>query len=122
MLQAYSNNVEVSALTAIPFNSVAVKKGCTANVNGTTIELNRRGVYMVEVDGVASASTTIQLEKDGVEMPQAQSTGTTVGFTALVQVNRDNTCNCCSSPVTIQVVSEGAVTFSHINICVTKIC
>ena len=122
MLQAYSENVEVAALSPVPFNSGAVKKGCTADISGATIELNRRGVYMVSVDGTAAASTTIQLNRDGVALPQAQSTGTNVSFVTLIQVNRDNTCNCCSSPVSLQVISETATTFTNINVCVTKIC
>jgi hypothetical protein len=80
------------------------------------------GVYMVHVDGVASASTTLQLYKDGVAQPQAQSTGTTLGFETLVQVPRNNSSCCCSSATTIQVMNDVAGTLENVNIVVTKVC
>ena len=123
MLQAYSTNLAVAADTAIPFNNVYIDKGCGEDIVGTsTIQLNKRGVYMVEVDGVAAAATTIQLSVDGVLQPQAQSSGTTVSFMTLVQVNKDNTKCCCSSPTNIQVNNTTAATFDNVNIVVTKLC
>ena len=123
MLEAYSSNVAVVADAAIPFNNVTIEKGCTAKLSApATIQLNKCGVYMVAFDGVASASATAQLYKDGVAQPQAQSTGTNLGFTTLVQVPKNNSeCNACSSPVNLMVISDTAATF-HANICVTKIC
>lgn len=126
MLEAYSLNVTVPTLTAIPFNNVSLKKGCTASLNGgvATIELNKCGVYMVEFDGSSATAATVQLFKDGVAQPQAQSTGTSPSFTTLVQVSENNTCKCCSSPTTIQIVNAGSAsaTFTDVNICVTKVC
>lgn len=124
MLEAYSVNVAVAANAAVPFNNVTVEKGCTAKLSApATIELNKCGVYMVAVDAVASAATTVQLYKDGVAQPQAQSTGTAVSFVTLVQVDRNNSnCNCCSSPVNLRLVSNTAVTFTNANIVVTKVC
>ena len=124
MLEAYSVNVAVAANAAVPFNNVTVEKGCTAKLSApATVELNKCGVYMVAVDAVASAATTIQLYKDGVAQPQAQSTGTAVSFVTLVQVDRNNSnCNCCSSPVNLRLVSNTAVTFTNANIVVTKVC
>ena len=123
MLEAYSLNITVGANANIPFNSVSLEKGCTVTKpSADTINLNKCGVYMVEVDASAAASTTIQLYKDGVAQPQAQSTGTSPSFTTLVQVAHNN-CGCpCSSPTTIQVRNTTAGTFTDANIVVTKIC
>ena len=122
MLQAYSINAEVGATSAIPFNSTSLVKGCTATLSApTSIELNKCGVYCISFDGVAAASTTVQLYRDGVALPQAQSTGTTLGFTTLVQVDRNNTCSPCSSPVTCQIMNTTDTTFDNANVVVTKI-
>ena len=123
MLEAYSLNATVGANSPIPFNAVSVEKGNTAILTSpTTVELNRCGVYMVECDVSATATQTIQLSKDGVLQPQAQSTGTTPSFTTLVQVDRNNTCCCCSSPVVLRVIATTAGTLTDANIVVTKIC
>ena len=124
MLEAYSTNVTVTANGAIPFNNVTIEKGCTARLSApATIELNKCGVYMVAVDASATASNTIQLYKDGVAEPQAQSTGSSLSFVTLVQVDRNNcNCNCCTSPVTIKIVATSAGTLTSANVCVTKVC
>ena len=98
MLQVYSINQAVSANGVVPFNNVVIDKGCAENLSGVgTIELNKSGVYEVTVDGVASTATTLQLFKNGVALPQAQSTGTTLAFTTFVQVVNNNcNCNICS--------------------------
>ena len=122
MLEVYSTNVEVAAETAIPFQNVSLKKGCTAELSGTsTIKLNKCGVYMVSCDASAEASTTIQLYKDGVAQPQAQSTGITPSFVTLVQVPENNS-NCpCASAVSLQVVNTTATTFTDANVVLTKV-
>lgn len=123
MLEAYSTNVAVAADAAIPFNNVVIQKGNTAVLSGAqTVELNKCGVYMVEIDGTASASTTVQMAKNGVVQPQAQSTGTAFGFQTLVQVPRSNTSCCCSSPTLIQFTADAAVTLTNVNVVVTKVC
>lgn len=123
MLEAYSLNVMVGANSAIPFNNVTIEKGCTARLTApSTIELNRRGIYILYFDGVASAATTVQLYKDGVAQPQAQSTGTSVSFATLVQVPTDNTCSCCTSPTVLRLVNSTAGTFTNANVAVTKLC
>lgn len=124
MLQAYSLNVAAAADAAIPFENVTLKKCCDIQLSGTlTTQLNKCGVYKVHVDGSAAASTTIQLKKDGVLQPQAQSTGTSLGFDTFVQVPHNNSCCPCSSPTTIQVCNVGTAetTFTNINITVEKI-
>ena len=76
---------------------------------------------MVEVDATAAASTTLQLYKDGIAQPQAQSTGTNPSFTTLVQVPKNNTPCPCASPVSIQIVNTDATTLSNAHIVVTKV-
>lgn len=122
MLQAYSIGVDVGADSIVPFNNVALDKGCAEKIVGAgTIELNKAGVYEVHVDGTASAATTIQLLRNGVLLAQAQSAGTAVSFSTFVQVERNNcACNCCTAPVTIQVHNSTAVTFDNVNITVRK--
>ena len=79
---------------------------------------------MVSCDGSAAAAATIQLKKDGVLQPQAQSVGTSPSFMTLVQVPNNNTNSCCSSPTTLQIVNPTAAseTLTNLNVCVTKVC
>ena len=123
MLEAYSLNVTAAANSNVPFNSTSLIKGCTVtHPSPDTINLNKCGVYMVSVDASAAASTTLQLKKNGVLQPQAQSTGLSPSFTTLVQV-QDNNCNCnpCAEPCVIQIVNTTATTLTNCNITVTKI-
>lgn len=122
MLEAYSVNVAVAADANIPFNSTSLQKGCTAvKTAADTFVLNKCGVYMVEVDASTATSTTIQLYKDGVAQPQAQSTGLTPSFVTLVQVDKNNSCCPCASGVTLQVRNTVAGTFTNANIVITKV-
>jgi len=122
MLEVYSNNIDVAEASAIPFESVSVKKGCTAQLSGTsTIVLNKCGVYMVACNATTSAVTTMQLYKDGVAVPQAQSTGQSLGFVTLVQVPTNNSACPCASGVSLQVVNDNAATYTDVNIVITKI-
>lgn len=122
MLEAYSLNVEVAADAPIPFQNVSIKKGCTAELSGiSTIQLNKCGVYMVAVNASSATSATIQLYKDGVPQPQAQSIGASPSFVTLVQVPESNSCCPCSEAVSLQVISDTASTYTSANIVVTKV-
>lgn len=123
MLQAYSIGVDVAANGIVPFNNVVIDKGCAENLTGVgTIELEKAGMYLVLVNGTASASTTIQLVRNGVALPYAQATGTSLMFSAYIQVPNNNcNCNCKTSPVTLQVSNDTAATFSNVNIVVKKV-
>ena len=135
MLQAYSSNLSVAANAAFPFNNSVVDKGCAENLSApASIQLNQRGVYLVEVDGFGTADAatlvSVQLYSNGVALPQAVSSFTgvsaatdTFGFKALIQVSDNNCCcNCTSSPTVLQVRNgDTALTDAHINIVVTKI-
>ena len=135
MLQGYSSNLDVAANSAFPINNVTVDKGCGENLSGpASVQLNQRGVYLVEVDGfgtgAAAGVNTVQLYVNGVAQPQAISSVTTAadtvdtfGFKTLVQVANNNCpCNCVASPTILQVLNGAqALTEGHINIVVTKI-
>ena len=135
MLQAYSSNLTMDANAAFPFNNVTLDKGCAEKLSApATIQLNQRGVYLVEVDGFGTGGdageNTVQLYVNGVALPQAASTSTlaaadisTFGFKTFVQVSENNcNCNCFSSPTVLQVLNgTEALTNAHINIVVTKI-
>lgn len=123
MLQAYSVGKVVAADGIVPFDNVVVDKGNAESLTGAgTIELNKCGVYVVNVNGNASADTTIQLLRNGVPMVQAQSSGTSLSFTTFVQVDKNNcSCNPCSAPVTIQISNSTAATFNNVNIVVDKV-
>jgi len=135
MLQVYSSNLDVAANIAFPFNNQTVNKGCADVLSApATIQLNQRGVYLVEVDGfatgTAAGANTVQLYVNGVAYPQAVSSFTTAadtianyGFKTFVQVVNNNCkCNCVSSPTVLQVLNgEQPLTDAHINVVVTKI-
>lgn len=122
MLEAYSTNVTVAANSFVPFNSTSLVKGCTATKSSVdTFNLNKCGVYMVSCDVSAAAATTIQLFKDGVAQPQAQSTGLSPSFVTLVQVDHNNSCCACDSPTIIQVLNTVAGTLTDANIVITKV-
>lgn len=139
MLELYSLNVEVAQNGSIPFNNVDLAKGCTAVLAGpATVQFNRSGVYMVKVSAsitpAATGTVRIQLARDGVlelgsfsEATGAADDTTSLGFTSLVQVNRNNNpCNCAENPVTIQLINTSetgqASTFPIVRMAVTKIC
>lgn len=122
MIQAYSQNITVNAMQAIPFNSVSIQKGCTATQNGaTTFNLNKCGVYEVTCGVSAATTETIQLYKDGVPVAEARRTGNSPNFVTLVQVDHNNSCCACDSPVIIQVVSVTAATLADASITITKL-
>lgn len=137
MLETYSQNITVDQNTAIPFNNVSIKKGCTATKSAlNTIQLNKCGVYMIAFDASAATSSTsgniiVQMSKNDTLQPQAlaenTSTSTTdvesLSFVTLVQVPENNSCRCCDSPTVIRFVNTGiSATFIQANVTVTKIC
>ena len=135
MLEVYSEGVSVNEGSYVPFNSVSLSKGCSAVLgSASSIQLNKCGVYMVACSGSASISGAtgnvgIQMFKNGVAQPQAQSSSTgeegdtvSLGFTTLVQVKENNTCCCCSSPTILEFQNTGADAAFDVNVCVTKVC
>lgn len=136
MLEAYSKNQTIPATSGvIPFDSVTLKKGCTAELTGTnTIQLNKCGVYEVLFNATALATAagniTVGMTKNGVTQPQATRTitGATVAtsvnvpISTLVQVTDNNSCKCCDSPTILQFVNTGVAWTGDVDVVVTKIC
>lgn len=136
MLQAYSSNLAVDANSVFPFNNVVVDKGCAEALSApATIQLNKMGVYLVEMDGFATpeaaTEVTVQLIVNGVAQPQAISSfvpasitdARTFGFKTFVRVLENNcNCNCLTSPTTLQFMNGNtAISDAHINVIITKI-
>ena len=122
MLEVYSTDLGITADTYVPFQNVALKKGCTAELSGTnTINLNKCGVYMVSVDCSATVATTLQLYKDGIAQPQAQATGTNPSFITLVQVSENNSCCPCASGTALQLMNSTESVLTDINVVITKV-
>ena len=136
MLQAYSTNLAVNANTAFSFNNVVMDKGCGEVLSApATIQLNKQGVYLIEMDGFATpdaaTAVTVQLLVNGVAQPQAITsfvpaavTDTrTFGFKTFIRVLQNNcNCNCLTSPTTLQFMNgDTALTDAHINVVITKI-
>ena len=122
MLECYSTNVSLTADSFIPLNNVSLKKGCTVTKSSAdTIELNKCGVSMVSMDASVETASTIQLYKDGVAQPQAQSTGDSPSFVTLVQVQNNNSCCACDSPTTLQFMNSTATTATNVNVTITKV-
>jgi hypothetical protein len=135
MLEAYSLNTTVLSNATIPFNSISIKKGCTAELEGvSTIILNKCGIYEVTFNATAtptaSGNVTVQMLKNGVAQAQATRTitgaTTTTSFnlpiTTLVQVSESNTCNACTKPTTIQFLNTATgISINNVDVVVTKL-
>ena len=136
MLQVYSDNLTVAENTVFPFNNVVMDKGCGEALSApATIQLNKQGVYLVEMDGFATpdaaTEVSIQLYVNGVAQPQAITsfvpaavTDTrTFGFKTFVRALQNNcNCNCLTSPTTLQFMNgDTALSEAHINVVITKI-
>lgn len=136
MLQVYSDNLAVAANTVFPFNNVVMDKGCAEQLSApATIQLNKQGVYLVEMDGYATpeaaTTVTVQLMVNGVAQPQAITSFTPAsvtdtrafGFKTFVRVLENNCqCNCLTAPTTLQFMNgDTEVSDAHINVVITKI-
>ena len=122
MLNTYSTNITVAADTAIPLNNIAYKKGNSVEPSGVSaIALNRCGVYRVACTASPATSTTIQLYRNGVPLPQAQGTGTNPAFVTFVGVEENNTCCPCTAPVVLQVMNTTEATFTDVAVTVDKV-
>lgn len=136
MLQVYSSNLAVEANAPFVFNNVVVDKGCGERLSGpSTIALEKRGVYLVEMDGFATpdaaTEVSVQLQVNNVAQPQAITTFVpaavtdtrTFGFKTFVRV-LENNCNCnyLTTPTTLTFINgDTALTDAHINVVVTQI-
>ena len=136
MLEAYSTNQTIEQNGILPFNSVSLRKGKTAILNGvSSIELNCSGVYEITLNlsglPASAGDVIVTMNKDGVAQTQATiriptvttAQGISGSVSTLVQVSRNNGSCCCMSPTTIQFANTGvALTDLRVNVVVTKIC
>lgn len=134
MLQVYSSNLAVEANTPFIFNNVVVDKGCGERLSSpSTIALEKRGIYLVEMDGFATpdaaTEVSIQLQVNNVAQPQAITTFVpaavtdtrTFGFKTFVRV-LENNCNYLTTPMTLIFMNGNtALTDAHINVVITQI-
>jgi hypothetical protein len=132
MLEVYSDNITVAEDGIFPLQNVKVFKGPVASPSANAINLNRRGVYLVKVDAVASVTTAgvagIQLVKNGIEDPSAlteasvaASGSAAMGFSTYIQVEDDATPAPGSAPDIIRFVSTGVEAVWHINVLAQRI-
>ena len=82
-------------------------------------------------DGGTTGDIICQLYKNGSNQIQATTSATStsetdivhMSFTTLVQVPQNNTCNCATSPTTIQIMNIGVpALFAQADLVVTKLC
>lgn len=136
MLEVYSKNVDVAAEGSIPLTTVALMKGTSTQLLGTsTIQFNKCGIYEVTVSGSVTGSAAgeieVQLDKDGVLQPQAVALATAAdastiipfSFTTLIQVPDNNAINCpCATVTTISLRNMGiAATYNTIGVTAVRI-
>lgn len=134
MIETYSNNITVASNAAVPLNTV-FKKGSTVEKSGdATIQLNKCGLYEVSVNATGIAQTggliTLQLVVNGIAVPNAFSSVTasdttsthSLAFTTKVQVPyTTNECACTPSFILTLMNAGESVTYSLVDIVVTKL-
>lgn len=139
MIECYTKNASEGENEAVTWNNTSLKKGCTVEVSGASIQFNKCGIYELSCNATVSAPSAtssapvdveISLAKNGSQQPQAQASATissetekaALSFVTLVQVSENNSCCPCSSPTICSVVNTGAAaTFDNINLVVTKL-
>lgn len=135
MIETYSKNVTVASNSEIPLNNTFKKGDTVAKTGDASIQLNKCGIYDICVNAYGSASVagtiTLQLMVNGVAVPNAVMSATAgdttslipLSFTTKVQVPTNYNENCaCSEAFIISLMNVGeAVTYSLVNVLVTKL-
>lgn len=139
MIECYSKNNSRAANEPLAWDNTTLKKGCTVEVNGASLQFNKCGIYEVSVDAdvvsptatsSAAVNLALQLYKNGVPQSQAvaQETATDststhhLSFVTLVQVAENNSCKPCSSPTVCNVMNtQGEANILNANLVVTKL-
>ena len=123
MMYVYTVSEQTAEVAApIEFTSIGLFKGRNVTqATETTLIIGCPGIYEITFNGTATAAGTAQLYVNGEEINGAISTGTTLSFTALIQVNP----NCCAVtnnlPARIQVINDGAAALTLTNVALTII-
>ena len=133
----YATNAASQTLAAdglVAFTTPIVFTGCTATVNGTSVNLNKPGFY--RVDFVASASAdaanvVINMQKNGQLISGATANGYSPAanenvmlmISAIVPVTKNDICGCnkAASGVSLTFASEAAATIANASITVNKV-
>lgn len=127
MLEAYSTNVTVPAGGSVPFENLVVKKGIGTDLNGSTITIDRCGLYNVVLNAAATTVANLVLLKDGVPQPQAQAqiltASTASSFDTNVTVATNNTPSLCTAPTQLSIQNTGtdAATLAYVSIKVIRV-
>lgn len=123
MMYVYTVSEQTTEVAApIEFTSIGLSKGRNATqATETTLIIGCPGIYEITFNGIATTAGTVQLYVNGQEVNGATSIGTTLAFTALIQVNP----NCCAVtnnlPARIQVINDGAAALTLTNVALTII-
>ena len=123
MMYVYTISEQTTEVAApIEFTTIGVSKcRSTTQATETTLTIGCPGIYKITFNGTATAAGTAQLYVNGEEMNGAISTGTTLAFTALIQINP----NCCAVtnnlPARIQVINGGTAALTLTNVALTII-
>ena len=139
MLEYFSKNanIELGAIGAesiVPFSNQRLLKGCTASMNGNSIQINKCGVYGVDCDVCfetsAACDITLTLYVDGVAQPQATFTSTVAATDTFVTshistyvTKQDNNCRCnpCTTPTNIYLAVSSSVADTEVSFQTTDI-
>ena len=136
MIQSYSQNITVLTNSDISFNNTFVKGKTVKQIGSSTFQFNKKGLYLVTFNGFGSTAGTagniaVQMVKDGVLVPEAQTVNTSSGttdietltFTTKVQVPHDNSECCNVSPTVVSFRNVGVeAVFTLANVVITKVC
>ena len=123
MMYVYTISEQTVQVAApIEFTSIGISKGRNiTQATETTLIIGCPGIYEITFNGTATAAGTVQLYINGEQVNGATFNGTTLAFTALIQVNS----NCCAVtnnlPARIQVINNGAAALTLTNVALTII-
>ena len=135
MLSSYNNTTQEVAINGLlTFTTDRILTGCTATRNGQTFQLNKPGYYYVTFNADGAATTAVGdivvvLQNNGVAVPGAIATFTTtvaddatnLAFSTIIRVPP----SCCAvdNTANLTLVNTGvAVTYTNVNINITKLC
>ena len=134
-LRAYTDTTQVVASNSlIPFANYK-DTGCSIDFSGgTSVKINKPGLYQITFNGYAVESTetgniVVQLISNGSKIngaaAEVNSSSTTdiknLSFSTIVDVSPS--CNCIDNDVVITVLNEGVdASFGNANLTVIKLC
>ena len=135
MIRSYNiTTQEVAANGLLTFSTDRILTGCTATRNGQTFQLNKPGYYYVTFNADGAATTAagdivVVLQNNGIAVPGAIATQTVaaaddavnLAFATIVRVPP----SCCAvdNTANLTLVNTGvAVTYTNVNINITKLC